>query len=79
MATNAIASGPAGYVRKITASSRSSQSAAMQEASETLAVTQKGPAHGDMQAVCKLAQEQQAQGMKPSPRVGTRITVDHLT
>jgi hypothetical protein len=79
MTANAIASATAGYVQKITASSQGGQSAAMQEAMESPAVTLKEAASGDMQAVRKLAKEQQqAQVMAATPRAATRAIVDHL-
>jgi hypothetical protein len=80
MAVNPIASAVAPYVQKVTAGSQSTaQAAAMQEASETAAVTQNEAARGDMQAVRKLArQQQQAQAMESAPKTGTRTAVDHL-
>jgi hypothetical protein len=81
MAVNPIASVTAGYVQKATGGSQGGgQSAAMQEATETPAVTQQEAARGDMQAVRKLAKErQQAVATNPAPRASTRATVDHLT
>jgi hypothetical protein len=84
MAVNAIASVTAAYVQQATSSS---QSAAMQEANETSAVTQKEAARGDMQAVHKLAKAaQQAAAMNPTPSpvptpapaASTATTVDTL-
>lgn len=76
MAVNAIAGAVAGYVQKITAGSQSGQSAAVQEATETPAVTMQEAARGDMQAVRKLAQQQQAQAATRAPAAGA--TIDHL-
>lgn len=80
MTVNAIANAVAGYVQKITTGSQGSgQSAAIQEATETPAVTMKEAAHGDIQAIRKLAQEQQAQAMNSAPKTEPWTTVDHLT
>lgn len=68
MAVNAIASVTAAYVQKASNGQGGGQSAAMQEANETPAVTQKEAARGDMQAVRKIAKAaQQAAAMNPTP------------
>jgi uncharacterized membrane protein (DUF106 family) len=80
MAVNAIASVTAAYVQKASGGSQgSAQSAAVQEATETAAVTMKEAARGDMQAVRKLAKQQmQAVAMNPAPPASARTAVNVL-
>jgi hypothetical protein len=65
------------YIQKTSANSTSSgQSTALQEAQETRAATQQEAAHGDTQAIRKLALEQQAQSANAAPKASTGTTVD---
>jgi hypothetical protein len=77
MSTNAITSDLAGYVQKVT-SGAAAPSSAMQEATETAAVTAKEAARGDRQAIAKIArQKQQAQQEEAAKEPGKGEAVDH--
>jgi len=84
MAVNAIASITAAYVQQAGGGSQAGGlSAALQEATETPAVTMKEAASGDMQAVRKLAKQQQQamatrQAPAPTPAPSPQATVDAL-
>ena len=75
---SAIASAVSPYVQQATAASQGvAVSDAVQEATETQAVTLKEAASGDMQAVRLLAKEQAAKAAT-APKNFSRTTVDHL-
>ncbi|MFI4999660.1 MAG: hypothetical protein ACHQK9_07250 [Reyranellales bacterium] len=73
-------SAAAAYVQKITSGTgQTGASSAMQEATETAAVTAKEAAHGDPQARAKLARQQQQQALQspPAKESGKGEFVDH--
>ena len=72
-------SAAAGYVQKIASICHGQMiaSSAMREAMDTAAVTAKEAAHGDRQAIAKLARQQQAVQSTPVKESGKGEFVDH--
>jgi hypothetical protein len=86
MAVSGISSAFSGYVQKTLAgagTASSTQSAALQEATETKAQTLKEAQSGDRAAIKKLSQVQSAQAQQtasqtPASEPGKGVTVDHV-